>query len=120
VEEDLGNQTIMGVAVHGQRITTMIPASANGKQPAMTRITEEWLPADPGLRGSFAREITTEPPALTLTRDLQSLQEGEPNPAFFQVPTGYAVVNKPAPGSNCPVNQAPPPQYAPIAAPPPA
>jgi len=118
--EDLGNQTIMGLAVHGRRMTTIIPASADGKRPAITRITEDWLPTDPGLRGSFAREITTEPPMLTLTRDLLSFQEGEPNPVFFQIPAGFEVVNKPAPGSNCPANQASPSQFAPIAAPPPA
>jgi hypothetical protein len=108
----------MGVAVHGRRITTILPASANGKQPETTRITEDWLPTDPGLRGFFAREITTEPPTLSLTRDLQSFQEGEPNPVFFQVPAGYTVVNKPAPGSNCPANQGAPSQFAPIAPPP--
>ena len=116
--EDLGDQTIMGVEVHGLRTTTMIPATAKASE--MTRVIEEWTATDPGLRGFFAREITSEPPALTLTRELQSFQKGEPNPAFFQVPPGYEIVNKPAPGTNCPAIQGAPAQFAPIAPPPPA
>jgi hypothetical protein len=118
--EQLGKQTIMGIETEGRRITATIPASANGKEPERTRITEEWTATDPGLRGFVARESTNEAPTSQSSRELQNFREGEPNPAFFQVPAGYQVVNKPVPGSNCPANEGAPSQFAPIAAPPPA
>jgi len=118
--QDLGNQTILGLEVHGRRITETIPASADGKEPERTRIHEEWTATDPGLRGFIARESIDEEPTFKTSRELQNFREGVPNPAFFQVPAGYQVVNKPAPGSNCPANEGTPPQFAPIAPPPPA
>ena len=122
--QDLGKQTIQGIETEGKRITVAVPATA--KEPAMTRITEEWTATDPGLRGFVARETVDEEPMVKSSQELENFQEGDPNPAFFQPPADYQVVNKPAPGSNCPANQtAPaiqkaPPKFKPIAPPPPA
>jgi hypothetical protein len=116
---DLGKQTILGLEVRGERKTVTIPASPDGKEPAKTRIHEEWTATDPGLRGFIARESIEEPPTEKSSRELVKFSEGDPNPAFFQPPAGYPVVNKPAPGSNCPENnEEQPAQFAPIAPPP--
>jgi hypothetical protein len=117
-KEELGKQTILGIEVRGERTTATIPASPDGKESAKTRIHEEWTATDPGLRGFIARESTEEPPTSKSSRELLKFSEGEPNPAFFQPPAGYQVVNKPAPGSNCPTEEETPAQFAPIAPPP--
>jgi len=116
--EELGKQTIQGIETDGRRITVAVPATA--KQPAMTRVTEEWTATDPGLRGFVARESMDEEPTFKTSRELQNFSEGDPNPAYFQPPADYQVVNKPAPGTNCPATQGTPSQFAPIAPPPPA
>jgi hypothetical protein len=117
--EDLGMQTIDAIQAHGRRTTRTIPAGEAGNATPQVSTSEVWTAADPGLRGLVAREINDNPRSGRMTMELQNLVRGEPNPSLFQPPAGYAVVNKPAPGSECPGVESTPSQFAPIPPPPP-
>jgi hypothetical protein len=118
--EELGTQTIQGVEAHGRRITTTIPAGAIGNDAPLVSTTETWAAIAPAaLRSLFVRKVSDDPQSGKMTRELTNYTLAEPDASVFQPPEGYEIVNKPAPGSACPVQAGTESSTAPTPPPPP-
>lgn len=89
--EDLGTTTIMGVEAHGRRTTVITPAGAVGNDRPLVRTTEIWIASNPGI---VLREVIDDPRMGKTTREVTSLDLGEPDMATFQPPDGYTVVTE--------------------------
>lgn len=85
---DLGTQTINGVPAQGTRITRTIPAGKIGNEKPIVIVTETWY--SPDLQTYVLRK-TTNPLSGNTTFELTNIQQGEPDPTLFQVPSGYTV-----------------------------
>jgi hypothetical protein len=86
--ENLGIQTINGVAAQGSRVTRIIPAGRQGNDQPITITSETWRSTELKL---VIRSINNDPRSGVTTIELTDIQQGEPDPALFQVPEGYTV-----------------------------
>ena len=93
--EPLGTQTIEGVLAEGTRITTTFPVGFVGNDRPITTVSETWI--SPDLRMSVLTK-TSDPRFGENTTKLVNIVMGEPDPALFQVPAEYSIVDEPAPG----------------------
>ncbi len=98
--EDLGTETIEGVEARGYRTITTIPAGKIGNDAPMQRTSEEWRAIAPGLTGLVVRQLTNDPHAGNMNKELVNFTQAEPDAALFQPPPNYEIVNKEAPA--CP------------------
>jgi hypothetical protein len=117
--EDLGTETIQGVEARGRRTTYTTPAGTIGNDAPLVRTTETWTAIASGLRGLVARSVIDNPQSGKSARELTNFTQAEPDPSLFQLPEGYEIVNKPAPGSACPAEEGTESPMAPIPPPPP-
>lgn len=88
--ESLGNQMIEGLLVEGTRITTVHPVGAYGNDRPVTTTTEIWR--SPELRVM----ILTKSSDLRFgdsTTKLTNISRAEPDPALFQIPADYKIVD---------------------------
>lgn len=97
--EDLGTSTIMGVEVHGTRITTTTPAGKLGNDRPLVHSNEFWVAPSLGIT---LRSITDDPRSGKITREVQALDLGEPPISMFQPPEDYKVVNEQLHQVDCP------------------
>lgn len=97
--EDLGTSTIMGVEVHGTRNTFTTPAEAIGNDRPIVRVMENWWA--PSL-GMMLRSVTDDPRSGRTTREVQSLDLGEPPVSMFQPPEDYKVIAQQLHQVDCP------------------
>jgi hypothetical protein len=93
--EDLGTQTINGLAATGTRTTRTIPAGAVGNQQPIVITRETWI--------STALKVpvqikTSDPRFGSSTLQLTSVVQAEPDPTLFQVPSDYTVTEGPGRG----------------------
>jgi len=93
--EDLGTQTINGLAATGKSETETIPAGAIGNDQPIVVTREIWT--------STALKVpvqikTSDPRFGTTTMQLTNVVQGEPDPALFQVPSNYTVTTGGGPG----------------------
>jgi hypothetical protein len=114
-KEDLGTQTINGVAAQGTRYTRTIPAGQIGNDKPITAVTERWYSADLQL---VVKSTRTDPRFGSTTYTLSNIQRQEPAATLFAVPPDYAVrQGHPhgkgnmmyGPGGHAPAGVAPPP-----------
>ena len=87
-EEDLGTRKMEGVAVHGIRDTQTIPAEANGGKE-VTVVDEYWYSED--LRLNMLA-IHKDPRTGEQTTTVTQVDRSEPNPAIFEIPSGYKIL----------------------------
>jgi hypothetical protein len=86
--EDLGQQTVNGVAATGHRITRTIPAGAMGNAQPIQSVREVWTSTD--LKVPVLIK-TSDPRRGTTVTQLTNINRAEPDAALFQAPPGYAV-----------------------------
>ncbi|HZP05021.1 MAG TPA: hypothetical protein VFB43_08985 [Terracidiphilus sp.] len=86
--ERLGTQTINGVVAEGIRVTRIIPAGKQGNDQPITITNETWRSNELKL---LVRSINDDPLTGVTTTELTNFEQGEPDPALFQVPEGYTV-----------------------------
>ena len=86
--ERLGTQTINGVNAEGVRVTRVIPAGREGNDQPITITNETWRSKELRI---VVRSIQDDPRNGVTTNELTDIQQGEPDPALFQVPEGYTV-----------------------------
>ncbi len=91
LQEDLGTQTIQGVAAKGTRTTHTIPVGAIGNDAPLVRTMEVWTAQPLGLA---VRQVTDDPRMGKRTRELTELSQSEPDAATFQPPEGYEIVTE--------------------------
>jgi hypothetical protein len=95
--EDLGSDVLEGITVRGTRRTLTIPAEANSTGAPLTVVDEYWYSDELHLN---LRSRHTDPRTGVHEIKLTDLKRAEPEPAFFQVPEGYKIVDvTPTPGS---------------------
>jgi hypothetical protein len=86
--EDLGTKTINGIDAHGTRTTETYPAGSVGNDQPITVTLEMWTSRELGL---VVLEIDDDPRTGVKTTELTDIERGEPDPALFQAPEGYAI-----------------------------
>ena len=86
--EDLGQQTIEGVAATGTRKTITIPAGQIGNEQPISIVSENWY--SPELKMTIVSKRNDPRVGETEFR-LTNIQRGEPAASLFQVPAGYEV-----------------------------
>jgi hypothetical protein len=89
-EEDLGTRRMEGVDVHGTRDTQTIPAEANGGKE-ITVVDEYWYSED--LRLNMLA-IHKDPRTGEQTTTVTQVDRSEPDPAIFEIPSGYKVIQR--------------------------
>lgn len=90
-EEDLGSQTVDNLAVHGLRKFRTIPPKANGTGKAIVVVDEYWYSEELHLNMIVKHnDPRTGQQVVTITQ----VDRAEPDPAIFEVPSGYKVVDE--------------------------
>ncbi len=89
--EDLGTQTMSGVTVTGTRYTTTFPPGTyQGNDGPVTTVEEDWHSAQFGLNFLTKNAF----PDRENTQMMMNFNAAEPDPALFQVPDGYQIVDE--------------------------
>jgi hypothetical protein len=86
--EPLGKQKMEGVDVDGMRTTTVIPQGQIGNDRPLQMVHERWESAELHVT-IFSKH--TDPMMGERVERLTNVRRGEPDPALFQVPAGYAI-----------------------------
>ena len=79
-----------GVDVHGTRDTQTIPAETNGGKE-ITVVDEYWYSED--LRLNMLA-IHKDPRTGEQTTTVTQVDRGEPDPAIFEIPSGYKIIHR--------------------------
>jgi hypothetical protein len=90
-QEDLGTQTMEGLLVRGHRQTTVTPVGMVGNDRPLTQVCDTW--------SSIEWRVTvlskcSDPRTGDSTTRLTNVDLSEPDPALFQVPSDYTVVEE--------------------------
>jgi len=91
-KEDLGHQTIEGMDAQGVRGTRPMPAIINGEATTATSITELWCSEELGALLLLVRQTGTTQTKMEM--QLTKIALGEPDPALFQIPLDYRIVER--------------------------
>jgi hypothetical protein len=83
VFEQLGTREMEGLIAKGRRFTFTQLASADGNEPEITTVTEEWESPEMGIRLLWT---TSRSDGNESVIRITNLQLAEPDPALFQVP----------------------------------
>ena len=86
--EDLGQQTIEGLAATGTRTTTVIPAGAIGNEQPIKVVSEQWYSPDLQL---LVLTKFSDPRSGETTFRLTNVSRAEPDRGLFIVPPDYTV-----------------------------
>ena len=89
--QSLGTNTIQGVLVQGTLTTTTYPIGTVGNDRPIVTTSESW--SSPELRLMILTK-TSDPRSGESTRGVADLNRAEPDPALFQIPPGYQVVEE--------------------------
>jgi hypothetical protein len=87
--EDLGTQSMEGVAAQGTRTTLTIPQGAIGNDRPINTVDERWF--SPELQILLLTRHS-DPRDGEMTFRLTNVRRTPPDPSLFQVPVGYQVV----------------------------
>ena len=91
--EDLGHQSIEGFDAQGVRTTRPLHALLNGEGTAGTSTNETWCSEELGVM--FLHITEPSGPAQTkMEQKLTKIVPGEPDPALFQIPPDYRIVER--------------------------
>lgn len=98
--ESLGSRMVAGVEAEGTRTTVTIPAGQIGNAQAIQIVTEKWY--SPALQ--IVVMMTRNDPRLgSTTYQLTNINQTEPDPELFKVPSNYTMRERPA------IRKGPPP-----------
>ena len=88
--ESLGTQVMEGVYVEGQRTTSVFPTGSEGNDRPITQTCEDWT--SPDLQMPVLSKCSDLRSGDNVTR-LTNIDRSEPDPALFQVPADYSIVD---------------------------
>jgi hypothetical protein len=94
VMESLGTQILEGVEVEGRRTTFTVPEGAQGNDRPITSTNEIWT--SPKLKTAVLTK-SVDPRNGENTMKLTNIILGEPDPALFQPPADFEVVDDKGP-----------------------
>jgi len=92
VTEDLGAQTINGLAATGTRLTRTIAAGAMGNSEPIQVVRETWISSDLKIPIMIK---TSDPRFGTWVTQITNVSRAEPDAALFQTPAGYTQAARP-------------------------
>jgi hypothetical protein len=88
--QDLGDQIIEGVEAHGQRLTLpMLGATAGEESPNGESTSERWC--SDSLSAMVLTVTGNTKTGVRSTLAMRNIERTEPDPALFQIPSGYAI-----------------------------
>jgi hypothetical protein len=93
VRESLGSQTMDGLLVDGTRTTTTIPVGMLGNDRPMLSVSESWVSRE--LKMTILSKHTS--PTGDGTSKLIKISRAEPDPALFQAPPDYRMIDEQGP-----------------------
>jgi len=93
--EQLGMQTVEGVAAEGTRTTTTIPAGQIGNERDINIVSERWMSPDLGVLVMSKR---SDPRMGETVYKLTNVNRSEPAHSLFEVPADYTVTDAGRPG----------------------
>jgi hypothetical protein len=89
--EPLGTKMIEGIEVQGRRMTTTYAVGAIGNDRPIVTTTELWTSPDLGL--TVLSKIS-DPRTGDSINAIINISQAEPDPALFQIPQAYKVVDE--------------------------
>jgi hypothetical protein len=89
--ESLGTKMIEGISVEGTRITITTPAGAEGNDRPMQRVCDRWHSEELNLT---LLSNCSDPRSGRVILRLSNLNRGEPDPALFEIPADYTMVDE--------------------------
>jgi hypothetical protein len=89
--EELGVQTMNGVAAQGIRSTQTIPAGRIGNNRDIHVVNERWYSSDLQL---LVKTVNSDPRFGVTTYQLLNIVQGTQDPSLFQIPSDYTVVER--------------------------
>jgi hypothetical protein len=89
--EDLGTEIMESVLVHGTRKTRTVPATASGTGKPVVVTDESWYSDELHLNMLVKHH---DPRSGQQTVTVTHVNRSEPDPAMFEVPAGYRVVDE--------------------------
>jgi len=92
--EDLGTQTIEGVLAHGRKSTTTYPVGFQGNDRPIIATSEFWTAEDLKV---IVLSKHNDPRSGESTMRLTNISRTEPDPALFQPPADYKIVDETGP-----------------------
>jgi hypothetical protein len=90
--EDLGTQVIEGVNARGRRTTQTWPVDSVGNDRPIVSVHETWFSDQLG--GIAVLVKGNDPRYGETTTALKNINLSEPDPALFQPPPGYQIVDE--------------------------
>lgn len=87
-QEQLGTQTIEGVAAEGARVTFTIPAGKIGNDRPIVTVNERWYSQE---LQTVVMSKNSDPRMGETTYRLTNIDRSEPDPSLFQVPPDYTL-----------------------------
>ena len=93
--EKLGPETVNGVSAEGIRTTMIIPKGQIGNNRDIKIVNEQWTSKDVEI---LVKSSNSDPRFGDTTYQLTKITRSEPDPALFQIPAGYSVINQPGRG----------------------
>jgi len=93
-DEDLGEGTLQGLETHGYRETTTFNPGAMGNDAPMVNTREFWF--SPQLVINLS-SLVDNPQTGRQLFTVKDLSTSEPDPALFDVPSGYRIVDRRTP-----------------------
>jgi hypothetical protein len=97
--EDLGPSQISGVEVEGQRVMRTLPEGMLGNDRPITTTEETWYSKALDVNVQMKR---TDPRMGILSTTMTTVNPGEPDPRYFQIPEGYRVEERKFPNGMVP------------------
>ena len=88
---DLGTETVAGLQLHGTRKERLVPASLSGTGKDITITDEYWLSAELNV---YLIIRHNDPRSGEQTVGIVDISRSEPDPATFQIPARYKVVDE--------------------------
>jgi len=85
-QEDLGTQSIAGVAAHGVRETQTVPTAAGSTGNEIVLTDEYWYSEDLHMNVVVKH---SDPRSGSVTMTLTQVTRTDPDPSLFQIPEGY-------------------------------
>jgi hypothetical protein len=88
--ETLPGRTIHGIYAVGTR-TTQVSTPHDGHGPNVVNVQETWISPDLKMVVS-SKDTSTDPDRDQITTEIRQLDRSEPNPALFEIPADYKIV----------------------------
>jgi hypothetical protein len=94
-EEDMGEQTLSGIVLHGTRKSWTVPAALSGTGKELEIVDQYWYSPDLSIYTMIQHD---DPRTGEQIVAVKNISRTEPDAALFSIPSGYRIVDEtPAP-----------------------